>query len=87
MADKPCVQCQHYDPIIRGLKTGKHGWCAVKSAYPAAEQPGQIFPPGVARVEPGELARPVIVVGRSVVPGCVQFRALAPVAVKKSSKR
>ena len=87
MADKPCVQCQYYDPIIRAQKTGRHGRCAIKSVYPAVEQPGQVFPPGVARVAPGELARPVIVTGRDVVPGCTQFRVLTPVTLKGTQKR
>jgi hypothetical protein len=74
VADKPCQDCQNYDPILRGGGPTKHGRCAVKSVYPNKEQPGQIFPVGVARVEPGELAKPVIVVGREVVTGCTQFR-------------
>lgn len=79
MADKPCQECQNYDPIIRGVKEGRHGRCAAQSTYPAAEQKGQVFPPGVARAEPGELAKPVIVVGTETVRGCNLFRA-KPVA-------
>ena len=74
MADKPCNTCQNYDPIIRGTKEGRHGRCAVKSTYPAHEQKGQVFPPGVARAEPGELAKPVIVVGTEVMKACGVYR-------------
>lgn len=74
MADKPCKDCQNYDPIIRGVKEGRHGRCSVQSTYPATEQKGQIFPPGVARAADGELAKPVIVVGAEIVRGCNLFR-------------
>jgi hypothetical protein len=83
VADKPCKDCQNYDPIIRGAKEGRHGRCAVQSVYPAAEQKGQIFPPGVARAEPGELAKPAIVVGSEIVRGCLQFRAKPATKVKR----
>ncbi len=75
MADRPCNTCQNYDPIIRGTKEGRHGRCAAKSTYPAKEQKGQVFPPGVKREAPGALAKPVIVVGADTVPACTLFRA------------
>jgi len=78
MADFPCNNCQNYDPILRGSKEGRHGRCAVKSTYPAVEQKGQVFPPGVARAEPGELAKPLIVVGAETIRGCSDFRAKLP---------
>lgn len=75
MAEKPCNQCQHYDPIIRGKdKQGKHGRCAAKSTYPATEQKGQVFPPGVARAPDGELCKPVIVIGTEIVATCDLFK-------------
>lgn len=74
MADQPCSNCQHYDPIIRGTEEGRHGRCADRSTYPAKEQPGQVFPVGVRREPPGELAKPVIVVGSDVMVNCAQFR-------------
>jgi hypothetical protein len=47
----------------------------VKSTYPAKEQAGQVFPLGAVREAPGDLAKPVIVVGAEVVRGCDQFHA------------
>ncbi len=75
--DKPCQTCVHYDPILRGDGTMKarHGWCAIRSVYPAQEGPGQVFPPRVKRVEPGALAAPVIVTGADAVPSCTTFHA------------
>lgn len=83
MSDKPCNQCQHYDPILKGKgKPGRHGRCAVKSTYPALEQRGQVFPLGVKREAPGALAKPYIVMGSTVNVPCLLFRAkpLAPPA-------
>lgn len=73
---KPCKDCANYAPIKvgDGKKQARRGWCSVKSVYPAQEQPGQIFPPGVRRAQPGELAKPVIVVGNEVQSHCDQFR-------------
>jgi hypothetical protein len=82
MAEKPCNQCQHYDPINKGAKGGKHGWCAVRSEYPAQEQSGQVFPPGVKRVEEGALAKPHIVEGAKIVKNCQLFRALPVLKAK-----
>lgn len=75
MADKPCIECNYYDPImVRNNVPARHGRCAFKSVYPAAEEAGQTFPPGVKRAEPGELAKPVIVVGKTVEKTCQDFR-------------
>lgn len=75
MADKPCNQCSHYDPILKGKgKQGRHGRCAVRSTYPAIEQRGQVFPPGVKREEPGILAKPYIVKGADVNVPCTLFK-------------
>ena len=77
MSDKPCNTCAYYDPIIKGdgSKPTNHGWCAIKSKYPAVEMPGQTFPPGVDRVEPGELAVPHIVEAKGIVRHCQQYKA------------
>lgn len=75
MAENPCNTCQYYDPIIRGKTEGRHGRCAAKSTYPAKEQRGQVFPPGVKREASGDLAKPVIVVGTNIVPACNLYRA------------
>jgi hypothetical protein len=82
--DKPCKDCAHYDVIRlgRGAKSNK-GWCAKKSKYPYQEGPGQIFPPGVDRVGPGELAQPVIVRGAGVVSNCEQFTQIRLTVKKK----
>jgi hypothetical protein len=82
MADKPCETCQHYDPIIRGSKPGRHGRCAAKSTYPNKEQKGQVFPAGVKREAPGVLAKPVIVVGADVESACTLYR-IKPVVKAK----
>ncbi len=76
MAEDPCKKCQHYDPIKKGKdKEARHGWCSIQSLYPAREQSGQVFPPGVRRAQPGELAKPVIVIGNDVVKHCTLFRS------------
>lgn len=76
MADKPCKTCMNYDPIIRGKNVpGRHGRCVPQSTYPAVEQPGQVFPPGAKRAEPGELACPLIVEGSGIVKTCQIYRA------------
>lgn len=76
MADKPCDTCRNFDPIVKGdgKVTTRHGWCAAKSEYPAVEMPGQVFPPGVKRVQPGELAKPCIVGTKEIVPACALRR-------------
>jgi hypothetical protein len=72
---RPCKECVHYDPIIRGDKrVTRRGWCAARSEYPTLEPEGRLFPPGVRRVAAGELARPFIVVGRDIVPHCTLVR-------------
>lgn len=76
MADKPCNTCKNYDPILRGKDTeGRHGRCAAKSVYPAVEQQGQSFPPGVKRAAVGEQAKPFIVVGSEVQTSCTIYRS------------
>lgn len=69
-----CSDCKYYDAIKSGRsKVAVHGWCSVKSVYPFKEGPGQVFPPGVRRVESGELpAKPEIVEGAKVVKTCTQ---------------
>ena len=78
MNDNPCGTCVHYDSILVGggkkQRVARHGWCAIKSIYPAEEQPGQVFPDGVKRAAPGELASPHIVTAKGIVPMCVQRR-------------
>jgi hypothetical protein len=67
----PCEKCKHYDPILGpGRKPGNYGWCIIKSKYPAQEGPGQVFPPGVQRVEKGRCAEPHIVKNNLVVGHC-----------------
>lgn len=79
--DKSCTSCRNYDPIRNGLdkhgntKYAVRGWCAPKSVYPFKEQEGQVFPTGVTRVKPGELAKPFIVIGDDVQEGCGLYHA------------
>jgi hypothetical protein len=74
--DKPCDTCEHFDPVMRGqtakggLKETRWGWCALRSAYPAKEGPGQKFPANVQRVAVGELAKPFIVAKGHVQSNC-----------------
>lgn len=77
MNDKPCQTCSNFDPIKKGdgAKPTSHGWCSVQSFYPAKEMSGQTFPPGVRRVEPGELAKPHIVEAKSIVRYCTLYKA------------
>lgn len=75
MADSPCIDCRNYDGIKKGLADTRRGWCTVQSVYPAKEQVGQVFPPGVRRAEPGQLAQPFVVVGSETVRNCETFRS------------
>lgn len=75
MADQPCKECRNYDVITKGTIPTRRGWCAAQSTYPAQEQKGQVFPPGVKRAAPGELAQPLIVIGSGVVSTCTLFRS------------
>lgn len=74
--EKPCGECFHFDQLLigDGTKKARHGWCAVRSVYPAEEHEGQLFPLGVKRVKHGELAKPVIVAKDETVSHCTQFR-------------
>lgn len=74
MATQPCGTCKNFDPIIRGKDATRQGRCAVKSVYPAVQQPGQIFPVGALRAAPGQLAKPVIVAKDEVVAACEEYR-------------
>jgi hypothetical protein len=68
-----CGNCRHYD-VIRSGKAKKpvHGWCAIKSIYPMAEElGGPVFPPGVRRMASLEApAKPVIVEGERTISTC-----------------
>lgn len=67
----PCGGCVNFDRIT---PKGNHGRCAVQSIYPSHEQAGQVFPPGVKRAAPGELAKPVIVSLTQIESGCAKYR-------------
>ena len=86
---KPCNTCENYAVISigDGQKKAARGWCVPKSVYPAQEQPGQVFPPGVKRAPVGELAKPHIVVGVEIVPHCVEYREKAVPPAKPGKKR
>jgi hypothetical protein len=71
MNQTPCGRCCFYDPLIgSNAKDTKMGWCVKRSVYPFQEGPGQVFPPGVARVAESELARPFIVKKDQIVGPC-----------------
>ena len=71
MNDLPCGKCDNFDPILgSGRKKTAHGWCAKKSVYHHAEEPGQVFPAGVKRAAPGALAQPYIVTWENVETVC-----------------
>ena len=76
MNNLKCSECKYYAPIKSGRsKNSFHGWCSVKSLYPFKEGPGQVFPPGVRRVEsPDTPAKPEIVEGAKVVKNCTQVK-------------
>lgn len=77
--EKPCDDCQHFDPVIRGKKPTNWGWCAKKSVYPKKQGPGQIFPMGVKRVANGaDPAQPYMVKKGKVVTNCVEYRLRLP---------
>ena len=74
--NKPCKSCVFYDVIKVGSSKGaRHGWCSVKSIYPAVEQAGQIFPTGVKRASVDALAKPYIITGDEVIPHCAEYQA------------
>lgn len=75
MSDRPCATCHHYDPIVRGVKPTKLGWCVKLSLYPAEDSPGQLTPANAKRVAPGEPAKPYLVKGALPKPGCVHYIA------------
>jgi hypothetical protein len=87
MNETPCGRCSFYDPLIgsSGKDTGM-GWCAKRSAYPAKEGPGQVFPPGVERVT-GPLAKPFIVKKGQVLSSCPFVRPTNEDLVAQKKKR
>jgi hypothetical protein len=73
MNDIPCGQCKKFDPILNPedvKRKPRRGMCIPRSKYPHQEGPGQVFPPGVERVGPGELAQPFIVRRDQIVGPC-----------------
>lgn len=82
----PCGNCKNYDPILGpGERETRRGWCIPRSKYAHKEGPGQVFPPGVERVGPKELAEPYIVKKDYVHPMCEHAKStdLDPVEEKK----
>lgn len=76
MATKPCKACKLYDVIIGpGSKPTTHGRCIPRSVYPQKEGPGQVFPPGVKRMEEADKpCKPYIVEGNGIVKTCIMFQ-------------
>lgn len=81
---KSCGTCEHYDPILRGMKSTANGWCVKKSVYPHQDSPGQVTPPSAIRVSsPEEPAKPCIVQGAGIQAGCTLYM----IRRNKSSKQ
>lgn len=74
MADQPCNTCAHYDPILRGTKPTRLGWCVKKSVYPHTDSPGQVTPANAQRAaNPDDLAKPHLVEGTGVQKACMLY--------------
>ena len=74
MSSIKCKDCRHY-AVIKSAKNKnpQHGWCTIRSVYPAVEEIGQVFPPNVKRMEdPAQPAKPYIVKGDSVLSFCIK---------------
>lgn len=77
--DKPCGDCKHFDPILRGTKPTSRGWCALKSIYPFRDAMGQVAPAGAKRAAREDLpAVPVLVRREAPHPSCNDFRPQGP---------
>jgi hypothetical protein len=88
MNDLPCGKCKKYDPILGpNERETRRGWCIPRSKYPHAEGPGQVFPDGVERVGPKELAKPYIVKRDYVHPMCEMARPTDVDLVEEKKKR
>jgi hypothetical protein len=84
----PCGHCKNYDPILgSGEKETRRGWCVPRSKYAHREGPGQVFPAGVQRVGPKELAQPFIVKKDYTHPTCELARSSALDAVEEKKKK
>ena len=84
----PCGECKNYDPILGpGERETRRGWCIPRSAYAYKEGPGQVFPPGVARVGPKELARPYLVKKDYIHPMCEYAKTTDVDSVEEKKKR
>ncbi len=73
MNTSKCGTCENFDQVIRGIKPTTWGWCVKKSTYPYKEGPGQVFPTGAIRAEPGEHAQPCIVRKTEVMTNCTLY--------------
>jgi hypothetical protein len=84
----PCGKCKNYDPILGpNERETRRGWCIPRSKYAHKEGPGQVFPPGVARVGPKELAQPYIVKKDFVHSMCEHARPTDTDPVEEKQKR
>lgn len=89
MNTKRCSECEHYDPVLRGMKPTKYGWCVKRSLYPYADSQGQITPSHATRVaRPEDPAKPHLVEGNAVVAHCTlfQIRRAKPTKAELMSK-
>jgi hypothetical protein len=73
MNTQNCGTCEHYDPVIRGVKETKWGWCVKNSTYPNKEGPGQLFPTEAKRAASGAMPEPYIVRKEQIMPNCALY--------------
>lgn len=80
----PCGQCDHFDPVLRGTKPTRWGWCTPKSLYPYSDSPGQVTPASAQRVpHPDMPAEPKIVQVLGNEPHCGLYK----IKTKKPTKQ
>lgn len=71
---KTCGTCDHFDPVVRGMKETQWGWCVKKSVYPKHDSAGQVTPPNAVRADHADdLAKPFMVQKVTVRPECVLY--------------
>ena len=81
---KQCSECDHYDPILRGMNETSSGWCVKRSLYPHMDSKGQVTPANAERVpNPTDPAKPYIVARTQVKADCTLYA----IKKKRQSKK
>ncbi len=79
----PCGTCDHFDPVVRGMKETQWGWCVKRSIYPKHDSRGQVTPANAVRADSAEdLAQPHMVQKTEIRSDCVLYT----IAKKKPTK-